>query len=230
MLISTAACALDGAVFEQRARNRLLRRIDGPSLPVPDAGAHDRPAAVRHHGLDIGEIDVHVAGTMTTSEMPLTAWTSTLSASLKDSRSVVFFSARFRSRSFGITISASTFFLSSAMPFFGLVHPRHPFEAEGLCDHAHGKGARLPGEACDHRRRARARAAAHARRDEDHVGSGDGRLDLLRILERRVPADLGIRSRPPAAGKLGTDLELDRRPREFQGLHVGVRDDELNAL
>ena len=38
-------------------------------------------------------------------------------------------------------------------------------------------------------------------------------LDLLRVLERRVSADLGVRPGPPAAGELGPDLELDRRPR-----------------
>ena len=109
----------------------------------------------------------------------------------------------------------------------GRLHAAVAFELERLGDDAHGEDAHLLGHARDHRRGAGARAAAHAGGDEQHVGAGDGRLDLLDRFLGRGAAHFRLAA---GAQALATQLDDLGRARAVQRLGVGVRADELDAL
>src|SRR3989441_11137544 len=65
-----------------RSRDRLLHRLHRPVLAPPHARAHDRRAAVLHHGAHVSEIYVHDAGDGDEEEVPWGACSSTSSAFL----------------------------------------------------------------------------------------------------------------------------------------------------
>src|SRR5439155_8797594 len=88
----------------------------------------------------------------------------------------------------------------------------------------------LAREARNHRRGARARAAAKPRGHEHHVGAVERLDDLLGVLERRLPADVRIGARAQAFRQLAADLQLDRGGILPERLQIGVGDDELDAL
>ena len=54
-----ATRTFDTALFQERAANRLVRRILRPVGAPPDSHAHDRPPRVGHDGPHIGKVDVH---------------------------------------------------------------------------------------------------------------------------------------------------------------------------
>ena len=66
--------------------------------------------------------------------------------------------------------------------------------------------------------------------DEDHVGAVERLEDLLGVLERRRSADVRVGAGAQSFRELGSDLQLDVRSVVLERLHVGVRDDELDAL
>ena len=103
------------------------------------------------------------------------------------------------------------------------------FPAEGFRDHGDGKRADVLGDLGDDRCGARAGAAAHARRDEDHVRVLQRLVDLLGVLLRGTLADGRIAARPEAARDLVADADLVRRVRLEERLRVRVHGDELHA-
>ena len=86
------------------------------------------------------------------------------------------------------------------------------------------------GDLRDDGRRARARAAAHAGGDEDHVGAGERLGDPLGVLQGGLAADLGVRARPHPLARSRAELDLLCGPVDPEGLQVGVRGDELHAV
>ena len=118
---------------------------------------------------------------------------------------------------------------SSSIAALGDCMRRRALEAERLGDDGDGQRADLGGERGDDRRGAGAGAAAQAGGQEDHVGAVEHLEDLLGVLERRLPADLGIGAGAEPLGELAADLQLDRRPALAQRLQVGVGGDELDA-
>ena len=102
-------------------------------------------------------------------------------------------------------------------------------EAERLGDDADGERADRLGDAGDDGRATGAGAAALARGDEDHVGAGEGLLDLLGVVLGGATADLGIGAGAESAGQLAADVELDVGVAHQQRLRVGVDGDELDA-
>jgi hypothetical protein len=82
----------------------------------------------------------------------------------------------------------------------------------------------------DHRRRARAGAAAHAGGDEQHVATLDQLDDAVAVLHRRLPADLGIGAGAEALGDVAADLQRGLHLRVLERLRVGVDADELHAV
>jgi len=71
---------------------------------------------------------------------------------------------------------------------------------------------------------------ALARGDEDHVGAGEGLLDLVAVGLGRLPADVGVATGPEAAGQVPADVQLDLGVAHQQRLRVGVDGDEVDAL
>src|SRR6185295_153172 len=79
----------------------------------------------------------------------------------------------------------------------------------------------------DHRTRAGAGAAAHARRDEDHVRAGERFLESLALGEGHRSRFLGLR---PGAQPAGAELDLVARLAAAEHLRVGIYRVELDAF
>ena len=76
---------------------------------------------------------------------------------------------------------------------------------------------------------ARARAAALAGGDEDHIGLGQSLADLRPALLGGLAAHLGVRAGPEAARQLFADVDGLVGIGHEQGLTVGIDRDELDA-
>ena len=99
-----------------------------------------------------------------------------------------------------------------------------------LGDDAHRERAHVVlGDVGHDRRGAGAGAAALARGDEDHVGAGEGLLDLVAGVLGGLLADLGVGARAEALGDVGADVDLDVGVGDGEGLRVGVDGDELDT-
>ena len=103
-------------------------------------------------------------------------------------------------------------------------------ERERLGHHRDRQDAQLARDLRDHRRRARAGAAAHARGEEQHVGAADQLDDALAVLQRGLAPDLRIGARAQPLGDLDAELQLRARLSALQRLHIGVGADELDAF
>nr|WP_206542962.1 hypothetical protein [Pantoea stewartii] len=112
----------------------------------------------------------------------------------------------------------------------GGAHAALAFEVERLGHHADGEDPHLAGSLGDHRRSARAGAAAHAGGDENHVRAGERIAKPVHHLLRGRCTDNGLRTGAEALGDLGTHLDDALRFRHRQRLRVGVGDDEVDAL
>ncbi len=111
---------------------------------------------------------------------------------------------------------------------FGRPRPLRPFEGERAGDDADGQ---CPGLACgagDGGRRARARAAAHARGHEDHIGAGQRVAQLLQRLFGRPRARLWVAAGAEAARRPLADGDAHRGHAAQQRLLVGVDGHKLD--
>ena len=116
------------------------------------------------------------------------------------------------------------------MPSLGHLHAALAFEVERLGDDADGEDFLLFRDARDDRGSARARAAAHAGRDEAHVRAVQDLLDLVRAFLGGFHADFRIGAGAEAGCLADAKLDLGRGFRARQSLRVGVRHDEFDAL
>ena len=91
-----------------------------------------------------------------------------------------------------MTISVSTHFCSSAMPDLGDAQATLTFEVERLRHDADGENAHFARDLRDHRRRARAGAAAHAGGDEAHMRAGQMLADFFARLFGGGAADFRL--------------------------------------
>src|SRR5262249_59022843 len=112
----------------------------------------------------------------------------------------------------------------------GHAHPAYAFEVKRLGDDADGKNADFFRAAGHHRRRAGARAAAHAGGHEHHVSALEVVADLVDRLLCRSPPYFRLRpgAEPFRDGHSHLDDALGLRHRECLGVRVG--DDEFDAL
>ena len=101
------------------------------------------------------------------------------------------------------------------------------FKLKRLGHHTHRQDAHFLGDAGDHRRCASARAAAHARCDEQHVRAVNGRTDLVGRRLCGLATLVG-----PAAGAQTGAAELNDffSAHPVQGLRIGVGANEFHAL
>src|SRR5262249_42960315 len=82
----------------------------------------------------------------------------------------------------------------------------------------------------DDRCSAGAGAAAHPRRDEDHIGTGQHFRDTITIFERGLPTDLGGRARTEPLRQRSAVLQRRLRLAPLHRLRAGVRRDEIHAV
>ena len=170
-------------------------------------------------------------GTVIRSVMPCTPWRSTLSASRKASRMLVRRSTIESRRSFGITISVSTFSRSARMPCSACSARLEPSNSNGrVTTPTVSAPISSRGDLGDDRRSAGAGAAALAGGDEHHVRALERLLDLVVALLGGGEADVRVGARAEALRQLRADVELDVGVGHQQRLVVGVDADELDAL
>ena len=112
----------------------------------------------------------------------------------------------------------------------GLIHAALALELEGLGDDGDREDTGLAGNIGDGGSRARAGAAAHAGRDEDHVGILKGLGDVIAALLGGALADLGIAAGALTVGQLLADLDLLVCAGNGQRLLIGIDGDILDAL
>jgi hypothetical protein len=93
-----------------------------------------------------------------------------------------------------------------------------------------GQDSELLGDLRDHRRRTSARAAAHAGRDEQHVGALDHLDDAIAVFHRCLPADFRICARAQTLRDVAADLQRHLHLRVLQRLRIGVQANEVHAL
>ena len=91
---------------------------------------------------------------------------------------------------------------------FGAAHARPAFERERLGHDADGERARFTRELRDHGGRTGAGAAAHAGRDEHHVGSRHDVLQAVDVLERSLATLVGVGAGAESARHVGADRDL----------------------
>ncbi len=108
---------------------------------------------------------------------------------------------------FGMVISESTYLPSSASAVIRDQRALAAFHLEGPRDHRDREDAELLGDLRHHRRRARARAAAHAGGDEQHVAALDHLDDAIAIFHRGLPAHFRIGARAETLGDVAADLQ-----------------------
>ena len=194
-----AGGALDGLLQQRRARSppwrprrraTRRRRCRCPSAPSRRSAMIARTSAKSR---------LIRPGIVIRSVMPWTPWRRTLSASRNASRMLVRRSTIASSFSFGITISVSTISRRRSMPSCAWRAALRALEGERARDDADGQRADLVlGDLGDHRRGARAGAAALARGDEHHVRALERLLDVVARLGRGALADLRVRARAEA--------------------------------
>ena len=160
--------------------------------------------------------------------MPCTPASSTWSAVANASSMLMPRSLISSRRSFGTTMRVSTSFFRRGDALLGLRLAALALEAERLGDDTDGERADRLGDAGDDGRAAGAGSAALAGGDEDHVGAGEGLLDLLGVVLGGATADLGVGAGAEAAGEVAADVELDVGVAHQQRLGVGVDRDELD--
>ena len=115
-------------------------------------------------------------------------------------------------------------------PLLGDAHATGAFELERLGDDAHGQNAQFTGGLGDHRRRAGAGAAAHARRDEGHVAAFQVLDDLIQRLLGGALADLRARSGAQPLGQRHAKLNPPVGLRLAHRLGIGVGDHEFRPF
>ena len=111
----------------------------------------------------------------------------------------------------------------------GLLHALLAFKGKRLGHDTDGQDAHFFSDFGDHGRRAGTGAAAHAGRDEHHVGASERRLDVLFAFFRRALSSGRIGAGAFALGDLLADLNFMGSLRTVQSLHICIDRDELNA-
>ena len=217
-------------VLEQRARGRLLRRLEGAILPGCPARPHHGPALLGHHRPDVREVDVHETGADDELGDPLNGSEQHVvrrgegglqghpSSEHADQAFVGYHDER-------IDLLRQ---LVDSGPGDG--HAPAELERKRPGDHRDRQHVELGGDLRDDRRCPRARAPAHAGGDEEHVGALEDLRDAVAVLERRGSPELGVRTRAEPLGEVGPELHVDRGRRLRQRLGIGVRADEVDPL
>ena len=103
------------------------------------------------------------------------------------------------------------------------------FELEGPRDDGDSENAEAFRNVGDDRGGAGSGAAAHPRRDEQHVGAFDRLRDAVAVFHRRIATNLGPCACAETARQRRTQLQLRARRRALQCLCIGVGADEIDA-
>ena len=204
-------------------------RLQGPLVALAPPGSHQRPPHAGHDRPHVGEVDVDQARHHHQIADATHGVQKTLSTIAKASFNVIFMPASVISRSFGMTISASTHLASSAMPAFALFRRCEPSKTNGLVTTPTVSAPSVPRDLGDHRRGARPGTTAHSGGHEYHVGPGqDSATRPASSIAAARPIS-GFAPAPRPFGQVLAQMNLDRGLVGLQHLTVGVGDDEIDA-
>ena len=214
------------AGLQQRAGDRLTRRVGGAVLAGPAAQADERRTGVLHHGPDIGKVEIDQAGCGDEVDDPLDRLMEDVvdDAERVDHRSIVGEDVRdtvVRDDDQGVDVRGEL-----RRGGLGDPQPMRSLESERLGHDRDRQGALVPGVGRDDRCGAGSGTATKTGGDEDEVCAGDCVGDLGLVLLGCAPADLWVASGPEATGDGLADADLGPGARSTQGLGVGVADHE----
>ena len=129
----------------------------------------------------------------------------------------------------GRQMTPSAAALSSASPYWARRCRRSPSHVEGQGDESEDESARFFGRARQHRADARARAAAQARQQEDHIRALAEGLEPGQLFLGHGAAALGVAAGAQAAQELGLEVDLLRGGGGGEALGLGVDGDKAGA-
>ena len=224
-----AARAVDGAGLKERRRHSRLRRFNGAILARAHRRAHDRVSHPGHGGLHIGKVAVDDAGNgddVGDALHPLAKHIVGDAEALKEA-GVLGHVQQLLVGNHDHCVHGIEKFLEAA---FGLPLAALALEAEGAGDDSDGQNAHLAGQRRDYRRCAGTGAAAQPGGDKDHVRAFQRLDDFFRVFQGREPANVRVGPGAQTGGEPHAELQLDRRMRVLECLHVGVGGDKLHAL
>ncbi len=211
---------------EQRADHSLLGRQTGAVGAAGHRSAHHRLARLAHHALHVLEVGVdqarhiddlgNAAGGVLQHVVGLSE-----GLFLADVIAVNLQQLFIEHDDERIDIG-----LQLGQALLGVGHALGALEVERARHHGHGEDAHFAGDLGDHRRGARAGAAAHAGRDEQHVRAFERITNLATRLIRRLAPDHRLAA--SAQTRLAQLQEL-MRARGLERLGIGVGADELHA-
>ena len=103
--------------------------------------------------------------------------------------------------------------------FFGMAHPTMAFILKRFRHDGDRQNAQFARNARHNRRGPGAGSAAHAGRDEDHVGPVETFANFILAFQRRISPDFRLGPGPQSAGPLRPDLNLIGCAGSLQRLH-----------
>ena len=160
--------------------------------------------------------------------MPCTPWRRTSSAIRNASIIEVDWSSTSSSLSFGMTMVVSQAPRSTSVPSSACRLRRVPSNLNGSVTIPTVSAPRSREMRGDDGSGARSGSASLARGHEHHVRAPERVLDLVVRVLGGLAADLGVGAGSEAAREVAADVELGRRVRVAELLHVGVDRDELD--
>ena len=113
---------------------------------------------------------------------------------------------------------------------FGDFHPPRTFKLEWFGDNTNRQDTTFARPLCDHRCRAGARSAAHARCDERHMRAVKCFIDALKRFFRGCFANFWLCARAQSTGDFNTQLNAVISAAFTKCLCVCICDDKINTL
>ena len=224
-----AARALHRHFVEQRIGDGGLGRENRPALARGLARAHHRLAHAAHDRAHIGEVEVdqpfldHQIGDRGDARIEHLIGHR---EGVREGRLLGGDAEQILVRNDDQRVDA---FLQFADAALGDALAALAFEVERLRHDADGKNAHFARDHRDHRRRARARAAAHAGGDEAHMRVGQMLADFIARLLGGGAADFRLSAGAEALRDLETHLNDAVRARGGESLRIGVGHEKIDA-
>ena len=215
--------------FKQRAGDGLLGGFRRAVRAAAAADTHMGAARVLHDALDVGEVEVDIAGHLDGVGNALDALPQHfVRFAERVAHGEGFVAEQFQSF-VGNDDQRVDMLDQLADTVFGLLHPFSAFKFERLCHNTDGQRAEFAGDFRHNRRSAGAGAAAHTGGDKDHIGGAQGFGDDVAAFFRGFFADNRIAAGAHHAGDLFADQDLMGRFGVFQNLAVRVDGKKFHA-
>ena len=221
------ACPDNVVVVQQRRGERRIGHFHRTVVARSAARTHQRDAAVLHHGLHIGEVDVHRIVTRNHLGNALG----------RRGQNIIGLAERLRKGQLAVNIlnvlvvdqQQRIHILPQLVDT--LVSMFHPLRALGLERQRHDgdrQNAQFLGSLGDHRCGTRTGTAAHSGRNEDHLGSFAlvDFDDFVEAFESGLASPFGVVARAEPLREALAEPDFDRHRTAVKRLPVGIADHE----